>query len=467
LAIAFVLTPPLLYRSAHSPAAAGHRMMCSEGLWAMGQRPLAPGIATRVIEYSGLAVLVGGVFVVIVVGGGALLRLHTPHPGLTLVAAVSLAVSFDSARRGLRRLANRVVYGHRTSPWEAVSRLSVQMGHDRDPVELLEELCGVIRAGTGAKAVAVWLRIDQTWVPTVGSSDWANAEPVAVDGGELPERLHADLTVPIRQGGELLAAVTVSKAGPGSLIPLEERLVTDLASHAGIISRTLHLRETLRRRLEVARQRQQDLVSARIRMVAAQDEERRRLERDIHDTCQQQAVVLAGRLGLAGVLAHPDPVGTRAVLHEALADVDRLALALRRLTSAAPVPDLVADGIAAALRAQTASLPAVEIEDRIVRRYHPEVEATVYFCCVEAIQNASKHAKASRIQVRLSAATGQLRCCVRDDGVGFDLRQEGAGTGLRNIRERLRPWHGRLIVESTPAGTEVTVEIPMPREVPS
>jgi signal transduction histidine kinase len=428
----------------------------------MGQRPIAAGIATRAIEYSGLVALVAGTFLVIVVGGGAVLRLGIPHPGLTLAAAVLLAVAFEPVRRRLLRLANRLVYGHRSSPWEAVSQLSAEMGHDRDPVELLEELSTVVLAGTGAKAVVVWLRIDQSWVPTVGSPGAGSAERITVGSGDLPEHLGADLTVPIRHGSEVLGAITVTKSGPGSLLPLEQRLVTDLASHAGIVTRTLHLRETLRRRLDMARQRQRELVASRAQVVAVQDEERRRLERDIHDTCQQRAVVLAGRIGLAGVLVHHDPGGARALLEEAFADVDRLASALRRLTSAAPIPELAAVGIGGALRTETAILPiTVEIEGRLVRRYHPDVEATIYFCCMEAIQNASKHAKASRILVRLSDSSGWLRCSVQDDGVGFDVRREDTGTGLRNIRERLRPWHGHFVTHSSSEGTEVSVEIPV------
>jgi signal transduction histidine kinase len=428
----------------------------------MGQRPIAAGIATRAIEYSGLVLLVGGTFLVIVVGGGAVLRLGIPHPGLTLAAAALLAVAFEPVRQWLLRLANRLVYGHRSSPWEAVSRLSVEMGHDRDSAELLEELSAVVLAGTGARAVVIWLRIDRSWVPTVGSPGASTAERVSVGSGDLPEHLGADLTVPIRHGGEVLGAITVTKFGPGSLIPLEQRLVTDLASHAGIVTRTLHLRENLRRRLEMARHRQRELIASRAQVVAVHDEERRRLERDIHDTCQQQAVVLAGRLGLAGVLAHRDPGGARAALEEASADVDRLESALRRLTSAGPLPELAADGIGGALRTQTAILStAVEIEDRLVRRYHPDVETTVYFCCMEAIQNASKHAKASRIQVRLSELSGWLRSSVQDDGVGFDVRREEVGTGLRNIRERLRPWQGNFVVHSSLEGTEVRMEIPV------
>jgi signal transduction histidine kinase len=304
--------------------------------------------------------------------------------------------------------------------------------------------------------------IGRTWIPTVGAPDVSGTEPVADQGDGPPELRGVDLVVPIRHGHEVLGAIAVTKSGPGSLIPLEHRLVTDLASQAGIVTHTLHLRENLRHRLKVSRHQQRTLVASRVRVIAAQDEERRRLERDIHDTCQQQAVVLAGRLGLAGALARRDPRQAQAVLDEACLDVVRLASALDRLTSAAPIPELVADGIGSALRTATAALPiAIDIEDALVRRYHPGVEATVYFCGMEAIQNATKHAEATTIRLNLSEASGWLSIEVCDDGVGFDVGHSDTGTGLHNIRERLRPWQGRLVITSSSTGTQVAVEIPV------
>jgi signal transduction histidine kinase len=178
-------------------------------------------------------------------------------------------------------------------------------------------------------------------------------------------------------------------------------------------------------------------------------------------------VVLASRLGLAGALARRDPDQARAVLAAAGEDVDRLAAALRRLIRAAPVPELAAGGIAAALRAQTRQLAGVEIDDQTRRRPPIELATTVYFCCLEAIQNAVRHAGAARIRVRLWEPEGCLRASVRDDGTGFDPSRDHAGTGLRNLRERLRPWDGRLAVRSSPAGTEVQVEIPLPAPLPA
>jgi signal transduction histidine kinase len=270
--------------------------------------------------------------------------------------------------------------------------------------------------------------------------------------------------VPVRQGGELLAIITAAKAGPGSFTPRECHLLADLAAHAGIVTRGLRLRETLRRRLDESQARQRELVDSRARLLAAQDEERRRLERDIHDSCQQRAVVLAGRLGLAATLAAEDPAGARAALAEAAADVARLDEALQRLTSGVPEPALASHGVAAALRAETESLPvAVEISDGLHRRHDPAVEATIYHCGLEAIQNATRHARASRIRVRLSEHRGHVALGVRDNGAGFDvdLAERGSGTGLRNMRERLRPWQGRLTIRSSPNGTSLRLEIPV------
>jgi signal transduction histidine kinase len=333
------------------------------------------------------------------------------------------------------------------------------MSHDRDPLDLLHELSGVVRAGTGARAVTVWLLIERMWVPAAGTPDIRGAEPVR---GDLNTLGAVDLVAPIRHAGEVLGAITVTKPGAGPLNPLEQQLVKDLASQAGIVTYTVHLRENLRYHLEVSRQQNAMLVASRAQIVAAQDEERRRLERDIHDSCQQEAVVLAGRLGFAGTLAKRDPRQVRAVLEEACGDVIRLASALRRLTSAVPVPELAAEGVGRALRSATAGLPvAIDIHDAITDRYHPGVEAAAYFCAMETIQNATKHARASHIVLNLWDAIGCLFIRVRDDGVGFDTSRATDGAGLRNVRERLRPWQGRLTIHSSSAGTTAMVEIPV------
>jgi signal transduction histidine kinase len=390
------------------------------------------------------------------------MQLAPLHPGLILAATVLLAITMDPAKRRLQQLANRLVYGHRRSPWEAVRHLSTQMGHDRDPLELLHELSTVVRAGTGASTVVVWLLLDRMWVPTVGSPDIRSGEPIPAAGGDFAALDDIGFSVPVRYGDELLGAITVTKFAPGSLNPLEQRLVADLASHAGIVTQTLHLRESRARRLELSRQQHRVLGASRAQVIAAQDEERRRIERDLHDTCQQQAVILAGRLGLAGALAKRDPAQAHTLIDDACADATRLASSLRRLISAAPISELVDHGVGPALRFASAGLPlTLDIQDRLVRRYDTRLEAAAYFCAMEAIQNATKHAHASRIELRLSESMGCLTIRVRDDGLGFDVERATAGMGLRNIKERLRPWHGHLVINSSSAGTEIVIEIPV------
>lgn len=149
------------------------------------------------------------------------------------------------------------------------------------------------------------------------------------------------------------------------------------------------------------------------------------------------------------------------MLDEACADVERLVSALGRLTHAAPVPELASTGIAGALCAEAAHLPVtVDVVDLIGRRHHPDLEATVYLCWMEAIHNAIRHGNASRIRLRLADQPGRVTFSVHDDGAGFDVEHAGPGTGLRNMRERLDIWDGRLIIRSSPAGTEISGRSP-------
>jgi signal transduction histidine kinase len=241
------------------------------------------------------------------------------------------------------------------------------------------------------------------------------------------------------------------------LLPHAERLVGDLAMHAAVITRTLHLRESLRRELETARERHRQLLGARRNLVEVQDAERRRLERDIHDSCQQQATLIAGRVGLASAIAATDPAAARAELRRAAADTERLASRLDRLVGAAPA-DLVTEGVAAALAVEFDGLPvAVAVEDGRTRPGPPELDATLYFCAMEAVQNAVKHADPSTILIGLSDVDGRVILTVRDDGSGLRPAVDGEGTGLRNLRERLEAWSGTVTVRSLPSGTEVEV----------
>jgi signal transduction histidine kinase len=306
----------------------------------------------------------------------------------------------------------------------------------------------------------VWLRSGSALRP---AATWPNAngatpieEPVPVTGQLLPE-LPAETAVPVRHQGELLGALTVTKRAGESLTPVEEKLLTDLASQAGLVLKNVGLTAELLARLD-------DLRASRQRLVAAQDEERRKLERNLHDGAQQNLVALKVKLGLAEMLAEKDPERARALLAELKDDTDETLETLRDLARGIYPPLLADKGLAAAMEAQArkATLPVAVIADG-VRRYPQEVEAAVYFCALEALQNTQKYAEASHATVRLSNRAGALVFEVEDDGKGFDPATARRGAGMTNMADRLDALGGGVEVESSRgAGVLLRGTIPVP-----
>ena len=205
-----------------------------------------------------------------------------------------------------------------------------------------------------------------------------------------------------------------------------------------------------------------DLQHSRRRIVAASEGERRRLERDLHDGAQQRLISLRIGLAIASEQAADDPA-TSARLGELERDVDGAIEELRELAHGI-FPSVLADrGLVPALRAMGRSAPRpVEITGRRIGRYPPEIESAVYYCCLEALQNATKHAgPAARIAAHLTADNGELRLEVKDDGPGFDVTATHSGDGLRNMADRLGAVHGQLTIVSSPGnGTVISGVVP-------
>jgi len=245
-----------------------------------------------------------------------------------------------------------------------------------------------------------------------------------------------------------LGAVTISKKPGEQPTPIEERLVSDLAAQAGLVLSNVRLI--------------QDLRASRQRLVAAQDAERRKIERNLHDGAQQQLVALAVKQRLAEGLIERDPQRARSVLTEAQADTVDALETLRDLARGIYPPILADRGLAAALQAQVqrAAIP-VQVHANGIERYDQEAEAAAYFCCLEALQNVTKYAAASAADVRLGAADGRLTFIVTDDGAGFDPSSVPRGTGLQGMADRLEALGGGLEIRSKPGdGTTVTGWIP-------
>jgi signal transduction histidine kinase len=232
------------------------------------------------------------------------------------------------------------------------------------------------------------------------------------------------------------------------LRPAGKQLVADVASQAGLVLSNAGLIE--------------DLRASRQRIVTAQDEARRRLERNIHDGAQQDLVALAIKLRLAGTTVDEDPAQTKELLGELQTDATGALENLRDLARGI-YPPLLADlGLAAALSAQASkSTMPVTVDADGIGRFPQDTEAAVYFCCLEALQNIAKYAHATQARICLQAQNGTLRFTVSDDGAGYDVGHTPMGSGQRNMADRLAALGGRLEVRSAPSrGTTITACLP-------
>jgi signal transduction histidine kinase len=366
-----------------------------------------------------------------------------------MLAAVTVALAFQPVRQRAAHLANRLVYGKRATPYEVLSEFSERMAGTVAADEALPRMARILGEGTGARRAEVWLRLgSELQQAAAWPLDGAGGPDHVPIAGEALPALTADLAVPVRHQDELLGALAVAMPPGENVTPVTEKLLADLAAQAGLVLRNVRLIEEVR--------------ASRKRLVSAQDQERRRLERNLHDGAQQQLVALKMRLGLARATAEKDPAGTRSSL-EQLEQAAQDALDDLRDLARGIYPPLLADqGLPAALEAQARkSVLPVRVEQEGIGRYDQEGEAAVYFCCLEALQNMAKYAEASAASIRLWAEDGTLAFSVRDDGQGFDPSATGYGTGLQGMADRLAALGGSLDVRSAPGeGTTVTGRVP-------
>ncbi len=403
-------------------------------------------VINRALLFGTLAIFITSVYVAIVVGVGALVGSRA-DPVLSAVAAAVVALAFQPVRRRAQRLADRLVYGKRASPYEVLSEFSERMASTYATEDILPRMARILAEGTGADA-EVWLRVGGDLLRAAASAaDPEPAAPLRSVGTGLPDFGGARAAAVIHRG-ELLGALVVRRKAGDPLTPTEEKLLADLASQAALVIRNVRLVE--------------DLRASRQRIVAAQDEERRKIERNLHDGAQQQLVSLAVKLGLLERTIGSDDERARAMAGELRVDAGDALDELRDLARGIYPPLLADKGLGAAMEAQArkASVP-VEVATNGIHRYPPEVEATVYFCCLEALNNVSKYARARNVRLDLREIPEGVMFEVVDDGNGFDPTTTGYGTGLQGMADRLDALGGRLEVRSAPGeGTTVAGRVP-------
>lgn len=406
-------------------------------------------VISKTIVYGALAVFITIVYVAIVLGIGQLAG-SISTPALSAVAAAIVALAFQPIRLRVQRFANRLVYGQRATPYEVLSEFSERLSEVYSVEDVLPQMAEILGQGTGARQARVWLRVGSELRPAATWGETGDPDdPLDISSGELPD-IAASKVVAVRHRDELLGALTVIKPSNEPLSTAEDKLVDDLASQAGLVLRNVRLTEELRANLG-------ELRASRQRLVTAQDEERRRIERNIHDGAQQQLVAIAVKLNLARSTAEKDPARTAEMLAALQADATGALEDLRDLARGIYPPLLADKGLAVALEAQARKAPIpIAVEANGIGRYAQEAEAAVYFCALEALQNVAKYSQATHATVRLSSENGDLQFEVRDDGRGFDASATGYGTGLRGMADRLEALGGSFTVRSSPgAGTAV------------
>ena len=414
-------------------------------------------IINRAVVYGLVSAGLTAVYAGIVLGIGALAG-RQGSPLLTIAAAVAVALLFQPARQRARRVANRLVYGERATPYQVLSDFADDMAGQLDYDKAVAKMVTVLAGATGAIRAEAWIRVGPELAPVTiwpGGSSPPAALPLA-DGEHLPAFETASRAVAVRHGDELLGALVLHKPTNEALTQAEDKLLQHLASQAGLVFRNGRLTAELQATIE-------ELRASRRRLVGAQDEERRKIERNLHDGAQQQLVALSIQLGLLEDSAD-DAASVRQLTPE-LQKSARAALDdLRALARGIYPPLLAEQGLAAALQAQSRKIavPVVIAADGI-RRYPQDAEATVYFCALEALQNIAKYADASWAEVCLSGSGGSLQFTVTDDGTGFDTAAARDGTGLQGMADRLAALGGTLQVRSRPGqGTTVSGRLPVP-----
>ena len=216
------------------------------------------------------------------------------------------------------------------------------------------------------------------------------------------------------------------------------------------------------RRARALRERVEDLRGARERIIAAADDERRRIQRDLHDGAQQRLVSLALILSMAESRLTSEPERAAELIAQAREEAQQAIGELRELAGGIHPAVLSDHGLCAALEALAARAPVPvtvngDLEEQQLR---PQVEAAAYFVTSEALANIAKYAQASAASVDVALDEGHLLLRVRDDGVGGADPEQGSG--LKGLRDRVDALDGKLELDSpSGVGTTLTVEIPV------
>lgn len=454
-------------------------------------------LITRTVELAGLTALVIAVYVVVVLGLG-----RTPDGDertlllLSMAAAGLAALLYGPTRTWLTERTNRAVYGSRVAPDETLRTFGRRLTRSIPLDELMLQLTENLRTSMRLASAEVWTGQDGRYERVAGVPH-RRPPPIEIGSKELPVIARAGVSggtwidiwlpaladptgttttttrvrvAPVAHTGLLLGFIVVARnPDDDAFTETEDTVLTELARQVGLALHNVHLDTALQASLDELRVRNDELQSSRSRIVSAGDAERRKLERNLHDGAQQHLVALAVKLRLAQDAIEAEPADAIAMIDEIKGDVQTAIAELRALAHGIFPPLLVSGGLIDALPAAAARavLPTT-VEFEQVGRYDNDVESAVYFCVLESLQNASKHAGAgAHVGVRVVDLSDGLRFTVVDDGAGFDpalVDISDQAHGFVNMIDRLGAIGGTIVVASTEGvGTAITGTIPFAR----
>jgi len=451
-------------------------------------------VISRAIAYGAIWVALAALFTGAALGAGIL----AGGPGVLvpLLLALAVAVAGRTLHVRLERLVRRLIYGSEPTGYAAIVRYAEMLTEASKSGTLPRAIAESVRRALGATWAGIWLHvrsngtsilhpaaiagrdIGPSAVMTDAQGEALQKAPGGFLAGDMPPEvatlgalldIEPSALVPLVAGEDLVGIIACGQRPRHALVSSDLQLLGVLGREAALALRNVRLESELRQRLEQIEEQTHQLRLSRQRLVSAQDAERRRIERDLHDGVQQQLVTLTAKLKRASLAA---PAEGQRLLTEVAAEAEEAVFALQDLARGI-YPSLLADqGLPAALRTHAARVPAavrVEVEPALAgRRFGRDVEAALYFVALEAMANAQKHAIGAALTLSLHGADDSRRLVleVHDDGPGFRLGEPTGGSGLQNMDDRIAAVGGTLDIDSRPgAGTWIRAEVPLEAEV--
>jgi len=404
-------------------------------------------VISRAVVFGTLAAFITAVYVAIVVGIGALLGAGTHSAVLSIAATAVVALAFQPARDRAQRFANRLVYGRRATPYEVMAGFSKRVSNTLSTDDVLPEMAEAAVRGVGAARGRVRLFLADGGERAVS---WPN-------DGEIPASSSegSSISIDVVYQGTPIGQISIEKR-PGEIVtPAEQKLLTDLASQAGLAMHNVRLTEELGRRLDELARQSAALQVSRQRLVTARDVQRRGLERDIREGPQHQLLEIGRKLRDAAGRVDREPLEAERILERLGAEATTTLEGLRDLARGIFPPLLAEKGVVAAIQAHIRKVGAsatVEAPTVGADRFDADTEAALYFICLQALQNVSRHAGNAPTVIRLARDGDELLLEIEDRGPGFDVSSTPRGMGIQIMQDRVDALDGSLSVGRGAAG---------------